>query len=415
MRYTFENSNLVKIALIPVYALTSVVALLMPRDRNLWVFGRKTGVGDGPLAVLLSLKEASDSYRLVWIAQDKSDSQKAAELGIESYLRTSLKAVIVTLRAKYIVITHGLGDIARITAPGAFIIQLWHGAPLKKIYLDAPVSHKTGNKLLDAAVGPLLSFMYAITAKLPKLYIAPSELVASRYVTAFGIPLSKIQVTGDPRNDVLCRGNNPESILKAREILKSLWHINELPSHIIMYAPTWRDGRGNPNLPDYYELAAIEKLAEEFDALFVMRSHPWGVGIDELEELDSRIDRVRFLPSSLLSDVNQILSAVDILISDYSAITMDYSLLERPVIFYAPDLQEHQGSRGFYEDYNLFTGGCWVESWGRVLEEIREIMSSSDALRENIQRSSAQIKVRYQNFNDGSNTARLLDAVTRLN
>ena len=41
----------------------------------------------------------------------------------------------------------------------------------------------------------------------------------------------------------------------------------------------------------------------------------------------------------------------DVLITDYSSAIFEYSLLERPMAFFAPDLDAYERERGFYFDY----------------------------------------------------------------
>ena len=42
----------------------------------------------------------------------------------------------------------------------------------------------------------------------------------------------------------------------------------------------------------------------------------------------------------------------DLLITDYSSILYDYSLLNKPLILFAPDLDTYVRDNGFYEDYD---------------------------------------------------------------
>lgn len=53
-----------------------------------------------------------------------------------------------TLRAGLVVITHGFGDVNRYGVDGAVVVQLWHGAPLKKVQADSLAVFSAGPGLI---------------------------------------------------------------------------------------------------------------------------------------------------------------------------------------------------------------------------------------------------------------------------
>src|SRR5699024_1798284 len=48
-------------------------------------------------------------------------------------------------------------------------------------------------------------------------------------------------------------------------------------------------------------------------------------------------------------NINELLTAVDILITDYSSLPFEFALLHRPMIFYVPDLDTYSNYRGLWE------------------------------------------------------------------
>jgi glycosyltransferase involved in cell wall biosynthesis len=62
-KFTFAKANAGKLVRLPLYALAGLVASVFPRDRELWVFGRKTGVGEGPLRLLRVVGTDVDGIR----------------------------------------------------------------------------------------------------------------------------------------------------------------------------------------------------------------------------------------------------------------------------------------------------------------------------------------------------------------
>ncbi len=75
--------------------------------------------------------------------------------------------------------------------------------------------------------------------------------------------------------------------------------------------------------------------------------------------------------SSPAVEANDLLFAVDLLITDYSSIVFEYSTLGRPMLFYAYDLDEYVGSRDFYEPYETFVPGRIVRTFDELLDAIR--------------------------------------------
>ncbi|MCI8636712.1 MAG: hypothetical protein HFJ36_02450 [Clostridia bacterium] len=56
--------------------------------------------------------------------------------------------------------------------------------------------------------------------------------------------------------------------------------------------------------------------------------------------------------------INDLLMIADILISDYSSVVWDYSILEKPIFCFAYDYDTYISKRGTYEDLNeIFFGG----------------------------------------------------------
>jgi CDP-glycerol glycerophosphotransferase len=62
-------------------------------------------------------------------------------------------------------------------------------------------------------------------------------------------------------------------------------------------------------------------------------------------------------------DVNVLLRAIDLLVTDYSAISVDYAALGRPIVYLMPDLEAYEAGRGTYEPPSAMTGGLHVDSW----------------------------------------------------
>jgi CDP-glycerol glycerophosphotransferase (TagB/SpsB family) len=116
------------------------------------------------------------------------------------------------------------------------------------------------------------------------------------------------------------------------------------------------------------------------------------------------------MSSADFPDVNYLLSGISIMVTDYSSICIDFSLLGRPVIFYAPDLDAYTATRGLYEPYEVFTGGRWATTWPQLIEDLDECLNGDDA---RFIASARQLAQRYDEFQDTANRERIFAEVQR--
>lgn len=407
--FTFARANGAKLLRLPLYVVMGLIAALFPRDPWLWVFGRQTGVGEGPLRLLRTAQQRYPRMRAVWIAQNAAQHAEATQLGLDVALQASWRARWLTLRAGVGVVTHGYGDLYRACVPGMYLVQLWHGSPLKRIHLDAPNALEVGGRsVLGRSMASIVGMMFRASAWSIRCLPSPSQIVSERFRTAWGWrDFGRIRLTGDPRCDVLLDGDASSRRAQARALLGKLWGETRLPTRLVLFAPTWRDGKPDPDLPNLHEMARMNAALKAADAWLVVRSHPCGIP-NAVGETGA--ERIRFLPSTTLHDINQALNAFDVLVTDYSAIAMDYSLLARPIVFLAPDLEQYERSRGLYESYSTFTSGEWSTNWTEATDRIDAIFS--DAAAEASARANAlKLRDRYHHYQDAGAAQRVLDQI----
>jgi CDP-glycerol glycerophosphotransferase len=370
--FTFGAGNARKVLRLPLYALGALATLVVPRTPRLWVFGSGIGVGEGALPLYRHARAAlPESVRLVWLAGSTGELSAARALGLDAEPRSGWRGFRLTLRARVLVVTHGFGDVNRFATRGGFVVQLWHGIPLKRLHLDSPaalrLSFLPNHRLVRSAVGRA----YRVAGQGISLFPVASELVAPRIATAFGLPPSRVVVTGDPRDDVLLTGTADSRRVAARELLRAA--IGELPAsaRIVLSAPTWRDGAPDPGAPTTSEWKAIAAWLDRTDSVLLLRPHPLGKG--DYAAGPAASERIRMLGSELLAEITPVLPAVDALITDYSSIAYDYSLVGGPIVFLAPDVEHYAKSRGLYLPYRAFSGGRQVSTWEHVLWALDDI------------------------------------------
>jgi CDP-glycerol glycerophosphotransferase len=82
-------------------------------------------------------------------------------------------------------------------------------------------------------------------------------------------------------------------------------------------------------------------------------------------------------------DVSELLLAADVLITDYSSVMFDYSLLRRPIIFFAYDYSSYvSGQRGTYIDLRIEAPGPIVATTDEVVACLRKGDAILDSYRD---------------------------------
>ena len=108
-------------------------------------------------------------------------------------------------------------------------------------------------------------------------------------------------------------------------------------------------------------------------------------------------------------DINELLMAVDLLITDYSSVFFDYGILRRPVIFYMYDLDFYRDElRGFYLGLDELPGPITQtqEELEKLILEHQEWSSS-----EQYQEMYDHFIKRFAPYEDGHSTDRVIEIV----
>lgn len=275
---------------------------------------------------------------------------------------------------------------------GTEVIQLWHacGAFKKWGYSTADLKWGADRKSLERY--PIHNTYTAVTVS--------AREVIPYYAEAFNCPESIIKPLGVPRTDIYF---DSDFVLSARaEIIKKFPQIGE--RKILLYAPTFR---GNSILKSYMDLRLdIERMAAELSDDFVLlyKLHPQTAKRFSLsaEEREKYADFVFDISKDVRIDLA--MCAADMLISDYSSVIFEYSLLERPMIFFAYDLEEYDRDRSFYNKYEDFVPGPIVVNTDGIIFAVKQAEIGFD--RETVK----NFRNYFMSACDGHSTARIAEA-----
>jgi CDP-ribitol ribitolphosphotransferase len=243
--------------------------------------------------------------------------------------------------------------IYRIDDPDVRIIQLWHASGAFKT---------VGYSRVGKAGGPS---PYSRVHKTYTYAIVSSDHDVPFYAEAFGIPESRVVPTGIPRMD---RFFDEDARAAGRAAALELFPAARGRT-TILFAPTFRgDTRTASYDTSQLDYAGLHALAVEKDAVVIFKMHPF-----VREPLDipaAYADRLVDGTAAPI-DVNDLLFVVDLLITDYSSIVFEFSTLDRPMLFFAYDLDEYVAERDFYVPFEEFVPGRIVRTYAELLDAIR--------------------------------------------
>lgn len=402
--FSFGAGNAAKLARIPLYAAGRLATLAIPRGDR-WVFGCGAGVADGALELWHEARRRG--IEAVWLASSDEEERDARRRGMPVVRRGTWRGFWATARARVAVVTHGFGDVDPYAVTGAFVAQLWHGIPLKRIGLDAPEMVRSAFLPDSAWIRRIIATLYRLSAQRISLIPAASHLVRGRLESAFGIGDERVVVTGEPRVDVLSRGSAEERAARARRILRSAQPELDGAERIVLYAPTWRDGAADPAVPSREEWREIVAALERADVVLAIRSHRLGAGA---YDPPFATDRVVDLGSDRIADIAPALPAFEALVTDYSSLVYDSALVPLPVLFLAPDAAEYALRRGFYGSYADIAGDDVPRTWSDLVPQLEAVLTDQDERARLVARAE-QISASVHAFRDGRSADRVMRAI----
>ncbi|WNZ11093.1 bifunctional glycosyltransferase family 2 protein/CDP-glycerol:glycerophosphate glycerophosphotransferase [Streptomyces sp. 11x1] len=363
----------------------------LPLDPHLALYSAFShrGVLGDPAAVYQAAREFAPHVRGVWVV--RPERVPALPPGVEYVTPGSAEYRRLAARATYFV---GNADWpgALTKRPGSVHVHTHQGTPLK--FMGADLLHKPGARLGVDVPGVLRGadrWDHSLVAN------RHSELVWSR---AYPCGFTSLR-TGSPRNDVLVNAG-PESGAAVRE------QLGVPAGHtVVLYAPTPRDHRrgGHAERIDLARFTAGLRRSLGEALTLVVRLHPAladgparRFGLAELHRRGVVVD------ATDEPHVEELMLASDVLVTDYSALMVDYANLDRPIVVHADDLDAFTASRGMYLDITADPPGHVSRSY----RELAWLFDSGQWRDRESARLRAGFRERYCEFDDGRASERVV-------
>lgn len=302
------------------------------------------------------------------------------------YLRNSIVMLWQISNAKAVFISEACTVMSSFKKRnGTNIIQLWHGCGAFKRfgYSTSEAGWGSDEKTLDR---------YPLYGNLDIFTVSSPEVVWA-YQEATHLGKERILPVGISRTDVFFQDYFIEA---AKEKLYRL-----IPAakgkKVLLYAPTFR-GRiatAASGMLDYSLFC--EWFQEEY--VLLVHHHPF---VKQVPEIPENCQRFAFDVTKIMT-MEELLCVADICISDYSSLVFEYSLFQKPLVFFAYDLEEYNDFRGFYYPYEEMTPGPVCRTGLEVCDYIKHVEERFD--KEQIK----QFADKFMSACDGNATERILE------
>ena len=304
-----------------------LLAKLLPVRKNRVVFSSYYGRGysDSPKAICEALLASGQRLELCWLVKNETEA-KSLPQGVRAVPNTGLAKLRALATAR--VWVDNCRKYETIKKPGQFYLQTWHGFALKRIERDA-----------EAHLEPDYIRACKSDAKQCDLIISGSRFMTGLYQTSFWYD-GKVLETGTPRNDVFFapKGETREKVCRTLGL--------DVGRRLALYAPTFRADRSTAAYcldADRVRLACESRFGGAWTVL--VRLHP---NVADQSERLFAYDGVRVVDATMYPDMQELLVAAELLITDYSSSMFDYALSGRPVVRFTPDAAAYAGDRNFY-------------------------------------------------------------------
>lgn len=129
------------------------------------------------------------------------------------------------------------------------------------------------------------------------------------------------------------------------------------------------------NMSELFDLKKIDLFCQRNNTVFVIKKHFYhSTERENLEKYHNILDITQ-----MSMDSNELLKCADYLISDYSSVTADFLLLDKPILYYCFDLDEYlKEDRDMYWQFEDITPGPKVKNFNELLSALIRIIELNE-------------------------------------
>lgn len=369
-----------------------IFSVLVPKKKNLWVFGSWKGknYSDNSKVLFEYVVKNHPDINALWIAKNLSVYNELESKGLPVALYSKWSTKWKVIRAAANIQTESNEDTGRFRVGGTKVIQLFHGyGAVKEAYLYP------GMGKLKKAIVKIYADNHSTS-----YWMVPSEYFVNRIPFLFDANRKKIFVTGQPRIDLLYQ-------LKKCEFFEQIK--KEHPNcKFLFYAPTHRSYAVS-NRVDFgqKEWDNFNSFCKNNDYILFFKPHPLELSkyINDFQSLSNIILLKNDIEGCPI-DPYEYMHYFDLMISDYSSISADFLVYDRPIVHFMYDLETFADESFSLDALNTFVAGPICKNWDDLYDSVKQSFTA-DSYKE-LRASAKNNALRYL---DGNNSKRVYKRV----
>lgn len=215
------------------------------------------------------------------------------------------------------------------------------------------------------------------------------------------LPNEKIISLGYPRCDQYFDKDLVTQFYKNKKTAQSLCSDYKSNSKIILYTPTWRPYKFNFPLDqmDGMDLNTFDEWLDSNNIFFFFSVHT----AHQPENIPKGLKKIIYIDpsSSPFFDINEFMMEVDILINDYSTTSTEFSLLNRPQLFFMPDYHHYNAEKGFVEDYRHLLPGKEIVNYNDLISSLNLIFKDEKGFIDKYNEKRTELLDKYYDLKTG--------------
>jgi CDP-glycerol glycerophosphotransferase len=330
---------------------------------------------------MLTRPEFSD-YKYIWVINDKTSipEQYLSHKNIIFVKRESDLYLKYINRAGFLINNNSFPPYF-IRKEGQIYLNTWHGTPLKTLGKDI----NSGFFEHRNVVRNFYQTTHIISPNSHTTHVMYDQHdIAGSYDKLWA-------ETGYPRID-LTLDKSGEIAKKTRQVLSV-----KADEQVLLYAPTYRGLSIGKTSDETEKIEEVLELLSQTGYRVLFRGHHKS----EKKIKSSKLSE--FVVPSVI-DTNELLSVVDVLITDYSSIAFDFMVTEKPIIYYIYDLEDYKKERGLYFSMESMAGDkC------KSLSELSKSIKAIDLQNWKISSQYKKSKEEFCPYDDGNVSKRVVD------
>ena len=344
------------------------------------------------------LDTVPDAFSIIMPYLEARYSMKAQFVGLgqqtcgnAEYHRRCQRFVRELASAKYVFLEDSSDIVSCVPLrPQTKAVQLWHACGAFKKWGMSVADLKFGNTAKNIRRHPFYENLSLVTVSSPEVAWAYREAMMLESTP------DVVQPTGVSRTDVYFNEGFAQASRK--------WLAAKFPQiggrKVVFYAPTFRGTTKQAKGPDALDIPLLrEQLGADW--ALVIKHHPF---VTEPPAIP--VDCADFAFMAAPDDpVDALLVCADAMVTDYSSVVFEYSLLQRPMAFFAYDLDDYNDWRGFYYDYDQMSPGPVVRTTAELAAYLANVGETFDPA------EVAAFRDKFMSACDGRATQRICEAI----